>query len=72
MYPDGGVVGIVAVAPVILFLVSYLVYTQAPKYRYGKSDIRTASDARTKFLPDASDIATCECDPGDATLGGVF
>jgi hypothetical protein len=45
------VIGIVAVAPVILFLVSYVVYTQAPKYRYGNSDIGTASDARTKFVP---------------------
>jgi hypothetical protein len=51
MYPDGGVIGIVAVAPVILFLVSYLVYTQAPKHRCGKSDIRAPSDARAKFVP---------------------
>ena len=51
MYPDGGVTGIVAAAPIILFLISYLVYTQAPKHRHGKSDIRTASDARTTFVP---------------------
>ena len=34
MYLGDGVVGMVAVAPVVLFLVSYLVYTQAPKHRY--------------------------------------
>ena len=34
MYFGDGVVGMVAVAPVVLFLVSYLVYTQAPKHRY--------------------------------------
>jgi hypothetical protein len=51
MYPDGGAIGIDEVAPVILFLVPYLIHTQAPEHRYGKSDIRTASDARTKFVP---------------------
>jgi hypothetical protein len=55
MYPDGGVIGIVAVAPVVLFLISYLVYTQAPKHRHGKSHIRAASDVLTKFVQNASD-----------------
>jgi multisubunit Na+/H+ antiporter MnhB subunit len=55
MYPDGGVTGIVAVAPVILFLVSYLVYTQAPKHRHRKSDIRAPSDARAKSAQNASE-----------------
>jgi hypothetical protein len=50
MYLGGGVVGIVAVAPIVMFLVSYLIYTQAPKHRYGKSDIEAASDARAKTV----------------------
>ena len=48
MYLGGGAVGIVAAAPIAMFLVSYLIYTQAPKHRYGKSDIRAAFDARAK------------------------
>jgi hypothetical protein len=53
MYLGGGVVGIVAVVPIVLFLVSYLIYTQAPKHRHGKSDIRAASDARAKVVPES-------------------
>jgi hypothetical protein len=50
MYLGGSTVGIVAVVPILLFLVSYLIYTQAPKHRYGNSDIRAASDARAKAV----------------------
>jgi hypothetical protein len=53
MYLGGGVLGIVAVVPIVLFLVSYLIYTQAPKHRYGRSDIRTVSDARAKAVPES-------------------
>ena len=53
MYLGGGVVGIVAVVPILLFLVSYLIYTQAPKIRYGKSDIQAASGARAKAVPES-------------------
>jgi hypothetical protein len=53
MYLGGGVVGIVAVVPIVLFLVSYLIYTQAPKHRYGKLDIRATSGARAKAVPES-------------------
>lgn len=53
MYLGGSVVGIVAVVPILLFFLSYLIYTQAPKHRYGKSDARAASDSRAKAVPES-------------------
>lgn len=54
MYFGGEVVGFVAVGPIGLFLVSYLIYTQAPKYRCGTSGIRADSHARARTVPNVS------------------